>query len=79
MNLLRRRQDLLSLALLGAVAVLLFLTAPRDGEFWWSEAPRNALNGAFILDMLRGSLVSDPVGAAIDYYYHYRKGDKAPN
>jgi len=29
-------------------ALLLFITAPHHGEFWWSDAPRHALNGVFV-------------------------------
>jgi hypothetical protein len=52
-------------------AVLLYATAPRLGDFWWSEAPRNALNGAFVLDFLRHPPLHDPVGWAYRYYDQY--------
>jgi hypothetical protein len=50
---------------------LLLLTAPTNGDFWWQDAPRHALNGAFIRDLLADHPVRDPVGWAIDYYVKY--------
>ncbi len=67
----RARAMLLAAAVLAALTVVMFLTAPLDGAFWWSEAPRNALNGAFILDLLRDFPIDDPVGYAYDYYLQY--------
>src|SRR6185437_4221301 len=29
------------------------ITAPKSDDFFWSDAPRHALNGAFVLDLLR--------------------------
>src|SRR5436305_6745388 len=54
-----------------ATAVLLFLSAPHNGEFWWSDAPRHALNGVFIRDMLAALPWRDPVGFATQYYGQY--------
>jgi 4-amino-4-deoxy-L-arabinose transferase-like glycosyltransferase len=54
-----------------AAAALLFVTAPRAGEFWWSDAPRHALNGAFVQDLLREMPVDSPREWAVDYYYRY--------
>jgi 4-amino-4-deoxy-L-arabinose transferase-like glycosyltransferase len=67
----RYLNDTFALALLAAACVALFVTAPKHGEFAWSEAPRNALNGVFILDFLRELPLSDPVGWAQAYYYRY--------
>jgi hypothetical protein len=30
----------------------MWLSAPRHGEFWWSDSPRHALNGVFVMDPL---------------------------
>jgi hypothetical protein len=46
----------------------LLLTAPTDGDFWWNDAPRHALNGAFIMDLVAAHPFHDPVRWAIDYY-----------
>jgi 4-amino-4-deoxy-L-arabinose transferase-like glycosyltransferase len=56
---------------LAIATILLFLTAPANGEFWWSESPRNALNGAFVLDFLRELPLDHPVRWAKDYYLKY--------
>lgn len=52
-------------------SAILFATAPKGGEFWWSDAPRHALNGVFLRDML----IAMPLGHlkqwAIDYYLQY--------
>src|SRR6476646_4332839 len=52
-------------------AVLLFVSAPHNGEFWWSDAPRHALNGVFVRDMLAAFPWRDPVGFAMQYYGRY--------
>src|SRR5207302_5103114 len=54
-----------------ATAVLLFVSAPHHGEFWWSDAPRHALNGVFIRDLLAAFPWRDPVGFATQYYGQY--------
>lgn len=54
-----------------AAAALLFATAPVAGDFWWSDAPRHALNGAFVKDFAAALPWRDPKGWAIDYYLQY--------
>src|SRR5262245_29724666 len=51
-------------------ALLLFVTAPHNGEFWYSDAPRHALNGVFIKDLF-ASLPADPKSWAMEYYVQY--------
>lgn len=58
-------------AVLLLAAGLLFLSAPRDGEFWWSDAPRHALNGAFVKDLVAAHPWADPAGWAMQYYVKY--------
>lgn len=53
------------------MAVLGLATSPLDGGFWWSDAPRHALNGAFILDLVRDLPLRHPVEYAQNYYLHY--------
>jgi 4-amino-4-deoxy-L-arabinose transferase-like glycosyltransferase len=60
-----------ALAVLAAVALVLYLTAPRSGDFWWSDVPRHALNGVFVRDLIADLPLSDPVGYAIQYYIRY--------
>jgi hypothetical protein len=59
------------LCLLIAAVGLLFATAPQHGDFWWSDAPRHALNGVFLLDLFREMPLADPVGFAKSYYAQY--------
>src|SRR5258708_9899368 len=60
-----------AIAVLAALTVILFLTAPRDGDFWWSDVPRHALNGVFVRDLIADLPWSDPVGYAVQYYIRY--------
>ena len=46
----------------------LLLTAPTDGDFWWNDAPRHAMDGVFVKDLVAAHPVHDPVQWAIDYY-----------
>jgi 4-amino-4-deoxy-L-arabinose transferase-like glycosyltransferase len=64
-------QRLLIAALLISACVALLATAPVAGNFWWSDAPRHALNGAFVKDMLQTVPLHDPKGWAIEYYLRY--------
>ena len=64
------RLDILGLFVLGLCCLLIFLTAPTQGDFDWSESSRNALNGAFIFDLIREA-PRDPVGWATAYYLKY--------
>src|SRR5579872_3568179 len=53
-----------------AGGMLLFVTAPHHGEFWWSDAPRHALNGAFVKDMI-AAMPAHPATWAMQYYVKY--------
>src|SRR5262249_18322330 len=52
-------------------ALLLWLSAPHHGEFWWSDSPRHALNGVFVKDFVAAFPWQDPVGFASQYYLQY--------
>lgn len=54
-----------------ALGAAMYLTAPRHGEFWWSDAPRHALNGLFVKDLLRDLPLDRLQDYAIDYYLQY--------
>ena len=41
-----------ALAVVAAAALVLFFTSALDGDFWWSDAPRHALNGIFLKDVI---------------------------
>ena len=65
-------RDLLpGLGIILALAALFFLTSPRDGAFWWSDAPRHALNGIFLKDFVLAAPIRDPIGFAEQYYLRY--------
>jgi Dolichyl-phosphate-mannose-protein mannosyltransferase len=66
----RIEQALVLLIFLAANAAL-FVTAPKSGDFWWSDAPRHALNGAFIKDLIAAAPWDDLRQWAIDYYLKY--------
>ena len=68
---IRKHSDFVSYLIILIVAIVLFDTAPKNGEFSWSESPRNALNGAFILDFLKELPFDNPVDWAKRYYYQY--------
>jgi hypothetical protein len=55
---------------LAAAILLLFWTAPRNGDFWWSDAPRHAMDGVFYSDLARERPV-DIKQYAMDYYLQY--------
>ncbi len=63
--------DLACLALLAVAVVLLFKTSPTQGDFWWSDAPRHAMDGAFYYDMARALPIHHLKQWAIDYYLQY--------
>jgi hypothetical protein len=58
-------------AVIIAACVVLFATAPKNGDFWFSDASRHALNGIFVKDFLVAMPWHDPVGWAVDYYLRY--------
>jgi 4-amino-4-deoxy-L-arabinose transferase-like glycosyltransferase len=55
-------------AVLVAITGFLFLHLRGGGTIWWSDASRNALNGAFVLDFVKAMPLHDPKGYAFDYY-----------
>jgi len=59
------------LSVLAGLAVGLFLTSPTDGDFWWFDAPRHAMNGVFIRDFFLEGGLFNPIRYASDYYLKY--------
>jgi 4-amino-4-deoxy-L-arabinose transferase-like glycosyltransferase len=55
-------------ALFAAIVGIMFATQPKNGDIWWMDASRHALNGAFVLDFLRALPLRHPVEFAFDYY-----------
>jgi hypothetical protein len=60
-----------ALLILVLVVALLFVQAPHGGAFYWSDAPRHALNGVFVKDLLLDLPLDDPAGYAYRYYAQY--------
>jgi len=54
-----------------ACAVALFLTSPLNGAFWWSDAPRHALNGIFLKDVIVQHPFADLKQFAFNWYVQY--------
>lgn len=54
-----------------AVAFLFITGAPADDAFSWPDAPRHALNGAFMLDFIRDHPFGNPTAYAMNYYIKY--------
>ena len=59
------------LLLLLVAVLLLFQSSPTAGDFWWSDAPRHALDGAFYRDLLHDLPLSRIKQYAMDYYLQY--------
>jgi 4-amino-4-deoxy-L-arabinose transferase-like glycosyltransferase len=49
----------------------LFVTAPKNDDFWWTDTPAHAMNGALIHDYLVKFEFTSPLKFAADYYLHY--------
>lgn len=67
----RQRPHLMAALLLACAIALLFLQAPVGGAFYWSDAPRHALNGIFVKDFVLAAPFKDPTGFAYAYYAQY--------
>lgn len=65
------RERMLAWCLVLASVALLFSQAPRGGDFYWSDAPRHALNGVFVMDFIKAMPLDDPAGYAYRYYAQY--------
>src|SRR5271157_155238 len=63
--------DIACLLLLAVAVLVLFKTSPTQGDFWWSDAPRHAMDGAFYYDMARAMPVTHLKQWAINYYLQY--------
>ena len=67
----RRSEIIIVFAIFALVTVALWFSAPHDGEFWWSDSPRHALNGVFLNDMLAAFPWHAPARYAMQYYVQY--------
>lgn len=66
-----RRERMLAWLLVIISVLLLFAQAPHGGAFYWSDSPRHALNGVFVLDLIKAMPFDDPAGYAYSYYAQY--------
>lgn len=60
-----------ALIVLTSVALALYFTSPTDGDFWWYDASRHAMNGVFIRDFIIDGGVQHPIQFASAYYQKY--------
>lgn len=62
-----------SLALIpvAALALFYFLSSPTDGNFWWYDSSRHAMNGVFLRDLLVEGGLLHPIRFATEYYQQY--------
>ena len=72
----RRRDDALAISfvyfiVLATIVGIMYFSLPKQGDIWWPDASRNALNGAFVLDFLRAAPFGHPIEFAYDYYRQY--------
>ena len=51
-----------------AIVLGMYIAVPKHGDIDWPDAPRHALNGAFVLDFLKAMPVRHPIEFAYDYY-----------
>ncbi|HEX9171785.1 MAG TPA: glycosyltransferase family 39 protein [Telluria sp.] len=61
----------LALVPVAALTFFYFLTAPTDGNFWWYDASRHAMNGVFLHDLLVEGGLLHPIRFATEYYQQY--------
>ena len=54
-----------------AIILAMYVSLPKHGDIYWSDASRHALNGAFVFDFLRAVPFRHPVDFAYDYYRQY--------
>lgn len=51
--------------------VLLFAFSPKQGGFWWSDASRHAMDGAFFYEFFADLTVANAIRYAVDFYLQY--------
>lgn len=56
---------------IAAFVLFLFFTAPTNGDFWWFDSSRHAMNGVFIRDLLLEGGLWHPINFANEYYRQY--------
>lgn len=56
---------------LGILAMYYFMSAPTDGNFWWYDASRHAMNSVFLSDLVSQGGLLHPIEFAKAYYEKY--------
>ena len=51
----RRAGSAAAVLILAVATAAMWCASPTAGDFWWSDAPRHALNGAFVRDFIEQS------------------------
>lgn len=64
----RRASQFFPAVVLALAAVSLFWTSPTKTDFWWSDASRHAMNGAFFYEFFSVLPLEGPMDWAVDYY-----------
>jgi Dolichyl-phosphate-mannose-protein mannosyltransferase len=64
-------EDYVAIGVLVCVVAGLYALLPKQGDIWWPDASRHALNGAFVLDFLHQLPLRHPVEFAYNYYRQY--------
>ncbi len=62
---------LLVVGLLASAVTLLFLTAPKHEDFYWTDAASFALNGALIRDYVAAGFPRSPMAFATEWFMRY--------
>jgi hypothetical protein len=68
---LSKYQTMLVTAILLIAVSLLTLSAPQSGDFWFSDAPRHAMDGIFWRDFFSDLPIFNAKQYAFDYYLKY--------
>ncbi|MBK4734280.1 ArnT family glycosyltransferase [Noviherbaspirillum pedocola] len=66
-----RLWNLIAIAVMAALAVALFITTPTNGDFWWFDSSRHAMNGVFLRDFFVEGGLLRPIRFASEYYHQY--------
>lgn len=59
------------IVVIAGLALALFLTTPTNGDFWWFDASRHAMNGVFLRDLLLEGGLLHPIRYTSEYYQQY--------
>ncbi len=65
------RSDLVAAVILAGLVAVLFVTAPKSEDFWWTDAPSFALNGELIHDYVASGLHQSPMAFANEWFRRY--------